>query len=302
MPSCRQAATRLAKRFLVASYLDLYLNNLEPFSELIGELGYAGLQSACLMLQENRRGPAWPRRGLGGPDAQLARHLAGAGPVATLEAPSSAGASEALINHLRLPVWDAPLEDDDAEVLRALLVEERQQTETGEDLLAVEEHLGPAEVQASEPTGAADATPDEQGEEIAQPGAVATGQSDEPLDEDLPPQVSELVAVLLEEIPVMEEPLERLLQTGGGEDGASAAREEACEVYADYLERFADAAEAVGFSGLQQVVALDARKPGSPGGAAARLQRLGRWTCWRPGAATRASISAPRTAPLPARA
>ena len=84
--------------------------------------------------------------------------------------------------------------------------------------------------------------------------AAPTAESEEYVEEDLPPEVVELVAMLLDELPLMDEALERLLQLEMSSEDPPAGRPEAAEVYADYLDRFADAAEAVGFSGLQQVV------------------------------------------------
>ena len=98
-------------------------------------------------------------------------------------------------------------------------------------------------------------TADQDDQELVAADALAAGQADGPYEQELPPQVLELVAVLLEELPLMEEPLQHLLQAEMCAQEAPAGRAEACEVYTDYLERFAEAAEAVGFSALQQVVA-----------------------------------------------
>ena len=114
------------------SYLDLYLNNLERLSELTGELGYAGLQGACLTVRDNvdvlrgrDGGLAAPVRDSLDTWLELVRWY--------LELPPEAGAIEALLYHLRLPVWDVPLDPDDAEVLQVLLMEQRRKTTAGEE-------------------------------------------------------------------------------------------------------------------------------------------------------------------------
>ncbi len=78
----------------------------------------------------------------------------------------------------------------------------------------------------------------------------------EPSNADLPPQIAELVMVLQDELPLVDESLEKLLQVEMSSSDLPAARQEAAELYADYLDRFADAAESVGFLGLRQVVAI----------------------------------------------
>jgi chemosensory pili system protein ChpA (sensor histidine kinase/response regulator) len=300
--------------FFDSSYLERYLNHLEQLSELAGELGYAGLQGACLIFQENVQA-------LLGRDAELDEQERSALETwqllvqSYLELPPDAGAGEALADHLQLSIWDVPLDPTDAEVLRALLVDERRQAANdgsvgepasgmddvrafednsavegavGEDLCgcpgdqqseatraADEVVLEHGDVQVCEGTNAADAVAGEDlsrepehyrceevtatgqdGREAAEGEAAAAWQSDAPPEEDLPSAVSELVAVLLDEIPLMEEPLQKLLQAEVSAEQAPAGRADAYEVYADYLERFGEAAEAVGFSGLQQVVAL----------------------------------------------
>ncbi|KOR31298.1 hypothetical protein TI04_01570 [Achromatium sp. WMS2] len=80
-----------------------------------------------------------------------------------------------------------------------------------------------------------------------------------PADNDnreLPPQIQELVEVLLAEIPLLEEPLANVLGLEmTAENGPPANRASACEIYIESLDRFGSAAESIGFLGLQQVVA-----------------------------------------------
>jgi hypothetical protein len=108
-----------------ARYLDRYLSNLEQLGDLAGELGYAGLQCACLVLKQNVEALRHPDRRL---DKRVSEVLE-TWPslvMSFLELPSGEGAGEALAAHLQLPVWAQPLEPEDAEMLRGLLAEERR--------------------------------------------------------------------------------------------------------------------------------------------------------------------------------
>ncbi|KOR28177.1 hypothetical protein TI05_16235 [Achromatium sp. WMS3] len=80
----------------------------------------------------------------------------------------------------------------------------------------------------------------------------------DPTSKTIPSQVQELIAVLLAEIPLLEEPLATLLGVeiaSQGENSPPDERKALCEVYTESLSRFGDAAGTVGFVGLQQVVA-----------------------------------------------
>ena len=419
--------------------LDDYLQRLEQIGDLAGEWEYAGLQTACLLFQGYLE--AWLEQA-GGVNDQV-RGAQENWPELVhsyLTLPPGQGAVEAVIRHLQLPFWDPPMLDEDVEMLRELLREERPQTAAGEeappvalasdapvgvnfeirmdspaprmegpeeteisalvpegalevvealpgqsdeypdaDLVSIrspeephdavavldepldgsdeaipapvaflEEVSAAAAVPAAQPEVSHETSPEvdeapvlrsedslvaavlpaeqpdlscetavaagEQfdaspemvevlagqpdelhaavevatawSEESVEAAVASTGRHDESpetvfasgaepeelpeelpeasidvasapevdADEDLPPQIAELVAVLLDELPLMDDALERLLQLEMSSEEPLVGRAGAAEVYADYLDRFAEAAETVGFSGLQQVV------------------------------------------------
>lgn len=71
----------------------------------------------------------------------------------------------------------------------------------------------------------------------------------------LSPQVQGLIAVLLAEIPLLEESLGTILEAemAAQEIGPAEGRAANCEIYLESLERFGEAAESIGFLGLQQI-------------------------------------------------
>ena len=116
--------------------LDRYLYNVARLSKVSDELGYAALGRACLIVREaiealRRREAPLSLQALRTLDTWVCLmrwHL---------ELPPGAGATEALVNFLRLPPWDASLDHVDAEAFAARLTQERRQT-------AVEEGHGAA--------------------------------------------------------------------------------------------------------------------------------------------------------------
>ena len=83
---------------------------------------------------------------------------------------------------------------------------------------------------------------------------LAPEQPEPAFNKELPPEILELVEVLLEELPFMEEPLAKLFEIEPEQN--PEGWEAAVEVFGDYLDRFGEATEAVGFLGLQQAVGL----------------------------------------------
>lgn len=227
--------------------LVLYLRQLEQISGLAGELGFAGVQSACLLFQDFLE----VRRGQNGSLDDQVRGAMENWPELIrgyLTSPSRTEAIDALIGHLQLPLWAPPLLPEDIEMLRGLLQDKRP-------------HAA-----AREETASAQAGPDALGSRLAVASPNPVGQPEEypeativpaaQPEVDLPPQVAELIAMLLEEFPLMDEALERLLQAEMSGESPPAGRQEAAEVYAENLDRFTEAAVTIGFSGLQQVIAL----------------------------------------------
>ncbi len=293
-----------SEELATAGELNQYLQQLERVGDLSGEREYAGLQTACLLFQGFLD---MPNAEGGGLDDQVCNALANWPELLHdyLTSPPGTGAVEAIMRHLRLPIWNPSLIDEDVELLQMLLREERPQIPAGEEMMSLdavshtmdsvgmymlsdpvtqpemspkaavssaaqpeqshevlaaavepEESAEAFEAAAVEPEVSAQAfevaatEPEESPETFAAPAA----EPEEYVGEDLPPEVAELVAVLLDELPLMDVALDRLLQLERSSDDSPAGRADAGEVYADYLDRFAEAAESVGFSGLQQVV------------------------------------------------
>jgi chemotaxis protein histidine kinase CheA len=206
-----------------AAYLEHYVTALEQLGEAAGEAEYVGAQNLCLLFREQIL--ALGERGNDVTDEihdalaawpELLRYH--------LQSVPEEAATEAIIEHLESPLWISPLAPGDADLLKELLRTDRQANDVGAE-------------------GTTPATPSMAGE-------LPEG----PSEEDLSPQAEELAGVLIEEIPFMEEPLARLLELALSGEGDTSAREDACEVFLDYLDRFTDAAEAVGFAGLGQAL------------------------------------------------
>jgi chemosensory pili system protein ChpA (sensor histidine kinase/response regulator) len=228
-------------------YLDAYMEKLNKLCIITEELNYAGLQNACLVYAENIRTLSGGNKKL---NTQMRMALEAWPDIVInyLGAPYDSTLRKALTQHLQLPVWDIPLPQQDAEVIEILLEEDWQQAIGGD----------------AEKTIAKDDTVDVMGtgpgndltqESVrGQASDSPSNQYDGNFAESLPPQTSELVKVLLEELPLMQEPLLRLLDIKPEQD--PDGWEAAIEVYNDYLDRFGKATEAIGFLGLQQVVNL----------------------------------------------
>lgn len=226
-------------------YLDHYLEKLKKLSDRAGELEYVGLQNACLVCEENIHAlrkrdkkldeqmhatlDAWP---------ELVRNY--------LELPLDSPGDKGITNYLQLPVWDMPLPSQDAEMIDILLQGERQKAVAGSDAEPVDA-VGEEDVMLFG-VGVTDVPETDEGFE------TSAAQPDMALEETLPPQMLDLVEMLINELPLMEEHLVELLEIEP--DQNPVGWETAVEIYGDYLDRFGEATEAVGFLGLQQAVIL----------------------------------------------
>ena len=234
-------------RVAASQYLDHYLDKLNRLCDMAGELKYAGLQNACWIYVENIQA-------LCADDKQLDDRLS-----ATLETwpelvlnylalPGDLATGKALIDHLQLPVWNSPLPPQEAEILEILLSDEQQKAIVGGEQNTVGLNDGVEDIVVDEPVCIADGTV------AGQESAPQCEQLDITREESLPPQVRDLVEMLIEELPLMQEPLIKLLDIEPDHD--PHGWEAAIEVYSDYLNRFGEATESIGFLGLHQVVVL----------------------------------------------
>jgi chemosensory pili system protein ChpA (sensor histidine kinase/response regulator) len=215
--------------------LDSYLKTLDDLCERAGKLEYTGLQSACLCLAENVRNLLGSAQQLDDPLRSVLENW----PELLLNylaTPGDEGIARSLIEQLQLPVWDIPLPAEDAEMIEILLAGERPPAgiTAGDDRFEVADEGG---CPGSEPLPAEEST-----------------KGDKDLDAELPTQIHDLTAMLIEELPLLEEPLLKLIEMEPGSD--SQGWEAAFEVYDDYLERFGEATASIGFAGLHRVVTL----------------------------------------------
>jgi chemosensory pili system protein ChpA (sensor histidine kinase/response regulator) len=223
--------------------LEQYLELLVRFSDLAGELDYVGLQSACLVHQESIKTLLNHDKPL---DAQLLVILEDWPRLIRnhLESPLDTTFVKAIIDHLQLPVWDNPLPADDADMIDMLLLDGQQTA----DLLGESQQV---EVVTKD---------SEMAEAIAVDALPPGGKTDPTIAlEQRPalsvsPQMLEMLEMLKDEIPLMDEPLMRLLEIEP--EQSTEEWDAAVEVYDDYLERFGEAAETIGLQGLQQAVVL----------------------------------------------
>lgn len=223
--------------------LKQYLEQLARFSNLAGELDCVGLQSACLVHQESIQTLLNQDKPL---DAQLLAILEDWPRLirSHLESPLDETVVKTIIGYLQLPVWNNPLPAEDAEMIDMLLLNGQQSGDLFRESHLVEvstEDSDLAEaiaVEAPLPAHETDAT-------IAPQLRKATS---------VPPQMLDMLEMLKDEIPLMDEPLMRLLEIEP--EQSTAEWDAAVEVYDDYLERFGEAAETLGLQGLQSAVVL----------------------------------------------
>ena len=212
-----------------------YLETLDELSERAGKLEYAGLHSACLCLADNIRNLLTNAQQLDMPMRSILENW----PELLLNYLASPGDAEivrSLVEQLQLPVWDMPLTAEDAEMVEILLAQERQPPDLRDSDTGLE--IG-----------------DEANCALLQPEAVQHAAPVETNhDEQLPPRIRDLTAMLVEELPLLEESLIKLLEIEP--ETNPQGWETAFEIYSDYLDRFGEASESIGFFGLHQVVTL----------------------------------------------
>ena len=230
-------------RFVDAGYLSHYQEKLHRLSELAAKLNYVGLHSACLIYEENIQSLRHANKQLDDethaaieawPDLLL-NYLVSAKDEAT---------GKTIIEHLQLPVWEQPLSLEDAQMIQMLMEDERQMSINPGEIKPVEIVKATNCCVVNEMVCDAQVSRDKQSD----------GQSVNDTDNTLPPQILELTAMLIEELPLIEEALIKLLDSEPERD--PHAWEMVVEVYNDYLDRFGEATESVGFVALHKIVVL----------------------------------------------
>lgn len=179
-----------------------------------------------------------------------------------LEAPENPDTSSALAEHLQAPAWMAPLEADEAEILKAMLADAVPEAPAAADSVPLEdafafdhgfEEYTPfssdhdtlvSEVQEG---FAADGLPSEP-EALAMPvgeGETAPDPSEDPSELDA--TTKELISLLSFEVSQFADALAALLQDTEAEDWRQLLTD-----HLEEIERLGDGAEAAGLDGLRQ--------------------------------------------------
>ncbi len=196
--------------------LKAYQQGLGEVAMLASESGYTGLESICLLFQDYLDRVSVQETAL----TEALRDWP-ALVLRYLNPSEPETCIEALLAHLQQALWEPPLLPEDAAVLRELLIAERPRP--------------PEETQVSQ-----------QAAEQKDSGGKGSAQ--------VPPAVAELIPVLLEEVPLLHEALERFLKTWQSTEGDPAALSESVEDCSEDFHRFAEALESLGFQGLAQVI------------------------------------------------
>ncbi len=237
-----------------APFLESYTEQLGCISRAVAEMGYSGLADMCQLFQEgiasltghltsDRQGllSTWPE--------QLRLYLNG----------SDSQAGAALVAHLQDPALGLGITAEDADMLLALLSEEDQEQSISSIAEMQAQLPAPGEISASNDAESldelfAESMLDTTSEQPPGDPLESEGEAlDKPADEELPPGVAELVDILRAELPLMEDPLDRALQLAVSADTDPGARIEVIGIYAGHLDRFGEAAKAIGFTGLLRV-------------------------------------------------
>lgn len=104
----------------IAVGLSRYAEQVERIGLAAGQAGFLGLRDVCLLFRENLLDPDGCQRSLGDVERERLEEW----PILVigyLGAPTDPEASEPLLDHLRSPVWSAPLPEVELEALRGVL-------------------------------------------------------------------------------------------------------------------------------------------------------------------------------------
>jgi len=270
-------------------YIECYSQQVERIGFAAG-VQMPGLQDVCLLFQE----ALTDLRERGDVLSDMERGLLESWPMLVMSylgAPTESGTCAALVEFLQSSVWPTPLSQQDAKNLQSVLLP--QNTESIEQLEAetetpvldedldttapipepilepllikptatteplheqyeesiseevsaqpVDQAMSVDETETDEEADSSEMDEDEWTDESTEAGAADAGQ--------------ELVEILCAEIEQMDSAAQETLELAVDPTGDAAARREALTNYAEEVERFTEASEAVGLTGLQQVCA-----------------------------------------------
>ncbi|MEZ5582098.1 MAG: Hpt domain-containing protein [Candidatus Competibacteraceae bacterium] len=264
-----------------SEYIERYGQQVERIGIAAG-LQMPGLQDVCLLFQEALVG----LRERGDVLNDMERELLESWPMLVmsyLESPTEPETCAALVNYLQSPVWPTPLTPQDAENLQSVLLpqhaESIPQLESEVETPGLVETLDtapPGSEPVLEPSLAESTVAESQDDHHEPPFAEAvSAQSVEEAVTDEAPESSEdedewddtgmeagaadasqeLVEILCAEIEQLDAAAQETLELAVDQTGDAATRHEALTNYAEEMERFTEASEAVGLTGLQQACA-----------------------------------------------
>lgn len=221
-------------------YIEVYQNLLGKIAEEAVNAGYSGIYELCQYYRQGLSSLARNTNKLNGEECRLLSEWPNL-ILAYLAAPADPQTREALVTHLRYPGLALPVSDGDAAILTAMLDEGPSISDdtptTAADSEIVESFSDEFEIIIE--------APDEQTTELADGVLSSAGGT------SLPSQ--ELIVTLLNQLTVMQEPLDKLLAVALSEETSADEFQSAVDIYAGYLQRFAKASEEIGLIGLYQV-------------------------------------------------
>jgi chemotaxis protein histidine kinase CheA len=250
---------------------DGYAEQLTQIAEVSANTGYPGLSIACRLYTEGLAR-------LGAEQSELTqeqRAIVQDWPRllhAYLNAPTDPVIGHTLITILRSSDIASTLSDEDAQSLTDLVTEPSLEGVTERESMAALTPQDTAEDTSTRdpsPHAGSVALPFAEGPPVAvaqadsmfpAPCVPSEGQAIDPLTTaecaglaGLPAGTRELVELLIEELALMEEPQTQALELALAPDADPEARQHALMLYAEHLERYGEAAGAVGLQGLHQV-------------------------------------------------
>lgn len=214
---------------LATEYLNGYAQQLQLLADAAGEANYSGLSTLCMLYQEllaNLASAGWPTE-----EQQALINIWPSLAQDYLLTPTTQ-CSDTLLSHLLDEAWQASNTDEDREMLGMLFTDDRH-------------WLSAATTEATDTT--------EPVETAAQDNAPLPDSP--PADDsasanlEISPELQGLLEVFLEELPLIEESLARVVEHADNPE----ALEDTLEIHAGYISRFGDGAGSVGFEGLHAV-------------------------------------------------
>lgn len=210
------------------------IRQLQDLGESAAAAGFAGLLDVCLMLKDGLE--ALPDNGAGLVQAEAAQLGTWPGRIIDyIEAPASASTKDALMQLLCHPAWGSSITTDTADLLQAMLdiVPDATHASTG----AVTE----LDVALAEPAPGAAEVDTWDGLDIS-------------ISTDIPPQLRELIEIMIAELKNLNSSIRNLLRAYGTDNTKGGRIETALRELSMNMEFYGAAVQSVEFHGLGEVV------------------------------------------------